>query len=130
MTKCVIDVDGYWTVILFINTDYDNFERIRQVLEDIECPDKIINNIYNKIAYKLDSGVTFTKSNLRTSVVCINEASSREELINTISHEADHVQAHICKYYDISLDSEDAAYLIGYLVSRFYRCSSRLFCYN
>lgn len=36
-------------------------------------------------------------------------------------HEAKHVQSHICKYYDVPEDSENAAYLIGYLVQRMHR---------
>jgi len=128
MIKSIINVNSYWKVILFVNVDYDRFDIIESALTDILAPSKSIDNIYNKIAYKFDSGVTFTNSNFRTSIVCINKTTSREELINTISHEADHVQADICEYYNIKLDSEDAAYLIGYLVSNMYYHSRRLFC--
>lgn len=129
MIKSTIDVDGYWKVILFVNVDYNRFDVIESALTDILAPIKVIDRIYDKISYEYDSGVTFTNSDYRTSVVCINKATSREELINTISHEADHVQNAICEYYDVPLDSEDAAYLIGYLVSKFYKHSARLFCW-
>ena len=128
MIKSTIDVDGYWRVILFVDVDYDKFDIIESALTDILAPIKSIDDIYNRIAYKFDSGVTFTNSEFRTSVVCINKTTSREELINTISHEADHIQTAICKYYDVPLESEDAAYLIGYLVSEMYYHSRRLFC--
>ena len=128
MIKSVIDVDGYWSVVLFVDVDYDRFDIIESALTDILAPIKSIDNIYNKIAYKFNSGVTFTNSEFRTSLVCINKTTSREELINTISHEADHVQDAICKYYGVPLESEDAAYLIGYLVSKIYYHSRRLFC--
>jgi len=36
--------------------------------------------------------------------------------MNTIVHEAKHVQSHICEYYNVPEDSEEAAYLIGYIV--------------
>ena len=128
MIKSVIDVDGYWSVVLFVDVDYDKYYIIESALTDILAPISVIDNIYNKISYKLNAGVTFSNPEFRTSVVCINKTTSREELINTVSHEADHVQSAICNYYNVQLDSEDAAYLIGYLVGKMYYRSRRLFC--
>lgn len=42
-------------------------------------------------------------------------------MINTIAHEAKHVQSNICKYYNIPEDGEQAAYLIGYLAMEMYK---------
>ena len=128
MIKSTIDVAGYWSIVLFVDVDYDNFDIIESALTDILAPISVIDEIYDKISYELNSGVTFTNSNFKTSVVCINKASSKEELMNTISHEADHVQDDICDYYNVPLDSEQAAYLIGYLVGKMYYHSRRLFC--
>ena len=128
MIKSTIDVAGYWSIVLFVDIDYDNFEIIESALTDILAPISVIDEMYNKIGYKYDSGVTFSNTDYRTSIVCINKATSREELINTISHEADHIQDTICKYYDVPLDSEQAAYLIGYLVGKMYYKSRKLFC--
>lgn len=36
----------------------------------------------------------------------------------SLVHEAKHVQSHICKYYHVEEDSEQAAYLIGYIVQK------------
>ena len=128
MIKSTIDVIGYWSIVLFVDVDYDNFDIVESALTDILAPISIIDEIYDKISYKLNSGVTFTNSNFKTSIVCINKGSTREQIINTISHEADHVQAAICDYYNVPLDSEQAAYLIGYLVGKMYYNSRRLFC--
>ena len=128
MIKSTIDVAGYWSIVLFVDVDYDNYDIVESALTNILAPISVIDEIYNKISYEFNSGVTFTNSDFRTSVVCINKATSREELINTISHEADHVQDDICRYYNVPLDSEQAAYLIGYLVGKMYYHSRRLFC--
>ena len=128
MIKSTIDVAGYWSIVLFVDVDYDNYDIVESALTNILAPISVIDEIYNKISYEFNSGVTFTNSDFRTSVVCINKATSREELINTISHEADHVQDDICRYYNVPLDSEQAAYLIGYLVGKMYYQSRRLFC--
>lgn len=128
MIKSIIDVAGYWSIVLFVDVDYDNFDIVESALTDALAPISVIDEIYDKISYKLDSGVTFTNSDYKLSIVCINKGSTREQTINTISHEADHVQAAICDYYNVPLDSEQAAYLIGYLVGKMYYQSRRLFC--
>jgi hypothetical protein len=128
MIKSVIDIAGYWSIVLFVDVDYDRFDIIESSLTNILAPISVIDEIYDKISYKYDSGVTFTNSDFRTSVVCINKTTSREELINTITHEADHIQDDICDYYNVPLDSEQAAYLIGYLVGKMYYNSRTLFC--
>ena len=128
MIKSTIDVAGYWSIVLFVDVDYDRFDIIESALTNILAPISVIDEIYDKISYKYDSGVTFTNSDFRNSVVCINKTTSREELINTITHEADHIQDDICDYYNVPLDSEQAAYLIGYLVGKMYYNSRTLFC--
>jgi hypothetical protein len=60
------------------------------------------------------------------SVVTIGLTSSKAQLLNTISHEIKHVQSHICKYYSVAEDSEDAAYLTGYLTMRMYQTFRKL----
>lgn len=60
-------------------------------------------------------GVTKSFMNKKISVVLVKQDSNNKRLLNTITHELKHVQSHICKYYDIEEDSEDAAYLYGYL---------------
>lgn len=128
MIKSTINVAGYWSIVLFVDVDYDNYDIIESALTDVLAPISVIDEIYNKISYEFNSGVTFTNPSVRTSVVCINKTTSKKELINTIAHEADHVQDDICKYYDVPLDSEQAAYLIGYLIGKMYYSSKRLFC--
>ena len=128
MIKSVINVAGYWSIVLFVNVDYNKFDIVESALTNILAPISVIDDIYDKISYKLNSGVTFTNSDYKTSVVCINKTTTREELINTIAHEADHIQDAICDYYDVPLNSEQAAYLIGYLVGKMYYSSRSLFC--
>ena len=93
MIRQDIDVEGYWKVIV----------------------------IYNAYLGSKDTGFTYTNFNKRQSIVGIAPTSSQEEFLNTIVHEAKHVQSHICKYYNVKEDSEKAAYLIGYLIQRMHR---------
>lgn len=88
-----IDIDGYWKVIV----------------------------VYDAYLGKKDSGFTFTDFHKRTSIVGISPTTSQEQFLNTIVHEAKHVQSHICEYYNVPEDSERAAYLIGYIIQRMHR---------
>jgi hypothetical protein len=77
---------------------------------------------------EVNSGFTRTDFNKRLSIVCIGTADSRAQFLNTIVHEAKHVQSHICMYYGIDEDTEDAAYLIGYIIMKMYDGFAELLC--
>lgn len=66
-------------------------------------------------------GFTFSNDELRMSVTAISNASSKEQWWDTCVHEIDHIQAAICKYYDVDLGTEEAAYLQGYLMLKVLR---------
>ena len=93
MIRQDIDINGYWKII---------------VVYDVELGQK-------------DSGFTYTDFKRKQSIVGIGKSTSNSQLLNTITHEAKHVQSHICSYYKIKEDGEDAAYLIGYIVQQMYR---------
>ena len=93
MIRQDIDINGYWKII---------------VVYDVELGQK-------------DSGFTYTDYKKKQSIVGIGKSTSNSQLLNTITHEAKHVQSHICKYYDIKEDGEEAAYLIGYIIQQMYR---------
>ena len=93
MIRQDIDINGYWKVIV----------------------------IYNATLGTKDTGFTYTDFINKRSIVGIAPTTSQEQFFNTLVHEAKHVQSHICYYYDVPEDGEDAAYLIGYLVQKMHR---------
>lgn len=93
MIRQDIDVGGYWTIKI----------------------------VYKANLGEKNTGFTYTDSKKKTSIVGISATSSRGELLNTIVHEAKHVQSDICAYYDVDESSEEAAYLIGYIVQNMYK---------
>ena len=84
--------------------------------------------VYNAYLGEINSGFTHTNFKEKLSIVGIGMADSKEQFLNTIVHEAKHVQSHICKYYRVLEDSEDAAYLIGYIVMKMYEFFKRFIC--
>ena len=93
MIRQDIDINGYWDIII----------------------------LYNAFLGQNDTGFTYTDFSKRRSIVGISPTSSQEQFMNTIVHEAKHVQSHICRYYGVDEASEEAAYLIGYIVQRMHR---------
>ena len=93
MIRQDIDIAGYWKIIV----------------------------VYNATLGKKDVGFTYTNPSKRISIVGISATSSQEEFFNTMVHEAKHVQSHICDYYDVPEDGEQAAYLIGYIVQQMHK---------
>ena len=128
MRRVIIRVKDYWTIILFVFVDYNRYDYIEDELINISAPDYIVDEIYDKINNKYNSGFTYSNPDYKTSVVGINKTTSKSELLDTVIHEIDHVQGDICNYYKIELDSEPAAYLIGYLAKSFYRVCTKCFC--
>ena len=100
MIRQDIDIMGYWTIII----------------------------VYDVYLGEENSGFTHTNFNKRLSIVGIGKADSKKQFLNTIVHEAKHIQSHICMYYDVTEDSEDAAYLIGYIVMKMYDGFAELLC--
>lgn len=62
--------------------------------------------VYNVWLGQKDTGFTYTDFNKKRSIVGVSVSSSKGELINTIVHEAKHLQSHICRYYKVPEDGE------------------------
>lgn len=93
MIRQDIDISGYWTVTV----------------------------IYNAFLGDENTGFTYTDYAKRRSIVGISPTTNQEQFLNTIVHEAKHVQSHVCRYYNVHEDSEEAAYLIGFIVQQMHR---------
>lgn len=88
-----IDVNGYWKIII----------------------------LYDVWLGKYNTGFTHTDFTKRRSIVAISPTTSKEQFLNTVAHEIKHLQSHICRYYNVDEDSEEAAYLIGYVAQKMHK---------
>ena len=115
-----------WNVLVYYNVNSSDFAEIEDSLIQLDCPKDDIDKAFRVLAKSKNTGFTFSNSDYKMSIVCISEATSAGQFVNTAVHEAKHVQSHICAYYDIEDDSEDAAYLIGYLVHKMYKMVAKI----
>lgn len=114
MIKRIIDVDGYWKVIVYYNVDYNFFNDIASELKAIGSPVEKINEIYHNLKYKAKA-VTCSNITKRISIVIFNRHKNKYDYINSIVHEAEHIKQHMLKAYKVADKGEPPAYTVGYL---------------
>ena len=122
MVKQYIELgDSNWGVVVCYDIDKEDSQEVTALLRALGCPEKTLRKSIYIITHKLNSALTFSNTDLKMSLVCIGKTSSKDQLINSIVHEAKHVQSHVCGYYNVREDGERAAYLIGYIVQMMYK---------
>lgn len=113
-----LGIDG-WHIIIYYNAKPQDRKELYKALRWLGCHKEEATYTLNVVKSK-NTGFTFSNSDYKTSIVCISHATSKSQFVSTVVHEAKHVQSHICAFYDIDEDSEEAAYLIGYMVMKMY----------
>lgn len=114
-----------WNVLVYYGVHEEDFIEVEDALKQLGCSRSDVHKSL-KVLTRKNTGFTFTNSEYKMSIICIGPSADVSQFVNTAIHEAKHVQSHICSYYDIPEDSEDAAYLIGYLVQRMYKMFSKM----
>lgn len=117
--------DRDWNVLVYYNVGEQDFVEVIDSLRQLDCPKDDIKRAMSVLRRK-NTGFTFSNTDYKMSIICISKASNIGQFINTAIHEAKHVQSHICDYYNISEDTETAAYLIGHLVHRMYQMLEKI----
>ena len=110
-----------WYITVFYNTSIDDLNDIINKLKEMDISKNDLYLAYeNIIDNKINTGFIYTNFKKRETLITIGKANSKEEFINTVVHEANHLQSHIATYYDIDEKGEEVSYLIGDIVKRMY----------
>lgn len=117
MTKHYIDIVKKWAVILAYDVDVADLDELASWLDALGCSRKDREKAI-RIALGVNSGFTYSNSDLRMSLVVVSDATDESQWWDTLVHEVDHVQSAICDYYDVPLGSEAAAWTQGYIMRK------------
>ena len=118
MIRQVININGYWKVIVYYNVDYNLFKYIAEDLYyEVSSPVEKIDEIYYNLLYTAKA-VTVSSIKRHISVVLFNKHESKYDYINSIVHEAEHVKQAMLKSYNVEDEGEPPAYTIGYIVMK------------
>ena len=111
---------GTWNLLIYYNASLDNRVELKDSLLSLGASKREIKKALQVLRNK-NTGFTFSNSDQMMSIVCIGEAENNQQFLDTIVHELKHVQSHICEFYDVEEDSEEAAYLMGYMIRKMYK---------
>lgn len=116
-----------WEVCAYYDVDPTCKNVIIDQLEEMGCKDEYIERSLDIIGRKVpNTGFTYSNCFSKESVIVISSCTSKEQFMNTLVHEARHLQQHIQDTYGLSDYSEDIYYLIGTIVQIMYRKSKSL----
>lgn len=109
--------DYDWKVKVYYDVDKDDIDFCIKELTRLTNSSKY-HKACRETLYtnKKDRGYIYTSYNKRESVIFIGIPSSTGELIDTITHEANHLKSHIATYYNLDEKGEEVSYLIGNIV--------------
>ena len=128
MIKQSFIIDKYdWQVVVLYEVDNSDTSDVISILKlfgadtnvmRVAC-DNIINN-------KVNNGFTYSDLHKHKTLIAISKASSKGELINTIVHEANHLQSHIATEFNLDEKGEEVCYLIGGVVKTMFKVFSKI----
>lgn len=118
MIKNTFYIEDWEILLVIFKNDYDE-EYIMEELWKLNCSKA--KEVYINIKIKQENiGFTFTNFYQKKSFILIGLQSNSSQLINTITHEARHLQQHIATFYGLDQNSEEVCYLIGNIVQIIY----------
>lgn len=116
-TKYINVGDKDWGIIFCYNFSQKDFSDIYAIARTFGMSEKKVRKSLD-ILSELNTGMTISRNDLRMSAIFVSDATSYEEWWDSVEHELSHATAHIIDYYNVPYDSEDAAYLAGYLMKK------------
>lgn len=117
MTTQHLSIEGYWNVTVVYDVWPSDLPEVAVLMRRVGASRKMIDEATANLS-GWNAGYTLTAMGMCESIVFIGRATSMREFLNTVTHEVDHVQAHVAEYYGVSLGTEQAAYLQGYISGR------------
>ena len=125
MIKQVIDVNGYWKIIVYYNVNYNLFDIIINDMAQSSTPVEGMDRVKYNLFIKGAKAVTITFRDRHLSYIIFRNHKSKEDYISSIVHEAEHVKESMLEEYNVDNYGEPPAYTIGYIVKELYSVFNR-----
>lgn len=99
----------YWHLIVLYNCNCADNSSVIQYLQSIDCSKKLLDDANDNIkSCRLNIGLTYSNFFLRRSVMVIGKTTSRNQFINTVTHEVYHLIRQMSKMCNIKTEEEQA----------------------
>lgn len=118
-----------WVVRVYVAVTHYGYENIAESLEYIHCSQREIDKAIGMLKRDVvNSGLCYSDSYERMSVIVIKKTDSPEELLNSVVHEVMHAAMHISGAEGIDYASEEPCYIAGDIARGMYMFISDLLC--
>lgn len=117
MKKHYIDIVGKWAFVFAYDIEESDLGEVGEWLESLGATFRDIVHS-QKVLTKQNTALTYSNPSLRMSVVCIAQQTDVAQWWNSLVHELEHLKNAITQYYDVEKDSEEEAYLLGYIMQK------------
>lgn len=108
-----------WGVVVVCDYDtYYEYRELKAIMMSFGLEEGKVEKAM-RILSNPNTGMTISNHELCMSVIFISDVTEMKEWWDTALHELYHVCNAIINYYGVPCDSEDAAYLMGYLTKEF-----------
>lgn len=114
-----IDVKDKWGIVVCYDLMRRDVHEMRALMEALGMEREDIDAYLRLLLYHKNKGVCISNMELAMSLVFVGEATSQDQWWDTLAHEVlDHAKVAILDYYNVSLRSEDSAWLTGFLMRK------------
>lgn len=132
MKELTINIDRCsWIVYVFYAVREKDVDMVVNQLRNIVCPYTIMREAAEHLLSGEDnSGLTYTNTRLKETVLVIGEATSPEEFFNSLTHETRHLEAHIAQALDLDPFGEEVCYIAGEIAGKLFTLAEPFLCQN
>lgn len=110
-----------WDVHIYYVLDFQQRNEIIKKISQLSKNQSTIDSVkINLDKADLDTGLTYSGFDEHLTIMVIHKASSIAEFLNTLVHEKNHLEMHMCEALDINPYSEEAAHLSGNLAQQMF----------
>lgn len=118
-----------WHVRIYYAVTCYHTDEIMQDLFEIHCPESKMRKAYRNLSScQLNTGLTYSNSRLRESVMVVGLWSDPSEFDNSFAHELRHLTDHIANAFGLESGGEEIAYLTGDIRKELYPINSMFLC--
>ncbi len=120
-----------WNIRVYYNASKKYKNIIIDDLKTLGFDNYYIDNLQSMLLYGgINWGVTYTNSEVNTSIVIIGKTTNAEQFQNTFDHEKGHLATHIAQVYNINPYGEKYQYLVGDIGLKLFKVAKQYLCDN
>ena len=130
MIRQIFSIPKYgWRVYTYYVVTKPNADEILEALTNIGCHGKYLEGAcQNLMSGKLDTGLTYSNSDTRETVMVFAKTSSAKEFQQSYKHETGHLQTHIAQSFGIDPYGEELQYIGDDIIDATWEIAKDLLC--